>query len=68
MKEELCTPRVIEALRAEGFDVGRSYLAFLVEARHFEPPRRVGHAMLWTADDIERLRGVLRLRGRWAPA
>jgi hypothetical protein len=61
----LSTRDVVESLRREGFDLSIGYLQFLWRERHLlRPDARFGDAFAWTDADVDRLRSVLRRRGR----
>lgn len=64
MNDALSTEQVICQLEAEGFDVTWGYIQFLMRERHLKPPERVGRALIWGQQDIERLKILLRKRGR----
>jgi hypothetical protein len=59
------TVGVVDMLRAEGFQVSPSYVAWALRERHIAPPdNRIGLAYSWAEGDIERLRSFLRRRDR----
>ncbi len=63
------TGAVIATLRQEGFDLTPGYLDYVLRERHLIPPERNGVGYVWEKADVDRLRSVLRRRGRGpAPA
>lgn len=64
MNNALSTEQVIRQLEGEGFDVTWGYIQFLMRERHLKPPERVGRALIWHSQDVERLKILLRKRGR----
>jgi hypothetical protein len=59
------TREVIDRLQNEDYAVSPGYLQYLLRERILCPPsERFGGAYIWQESDIERLRSVLRRRGR----
>ena len=59
------TADVVDGLRAEGFAVTRSYVAWVLRDRHIPTPEKgPGGALIWSEADVLRLRGFLNRRGR----
>jgi len=59
------TRAVLDRLISEGFTCSDAYLRFLMRDRHLAmPPAGPGGCLLWEDADLERLRQVLRRRGR----
>ena len=59
------TADVVDGLRAEGFAVTRTYVAWLLRDRHIPTPeKRPGGALIWTDGDVQRLRSFLYPRNR----
>ena len=67
MTDAVCTSRVIDRLRAEGYQVTSSYVEFLRRERHIPEPDRVGNALCWSQSDVDALEAELRRRGRYRP-
>lgn len=60
------TRAVIDTLRTEGFRITPSYLGYLLREHIVPSPEKFSEVLLWSANDVERLREVLRERGRWS--
>ena len=59
------TADVVDGLRAEGFTVTRTYVAWVLRDRHIPTPGKgPGGALIWDEADVLRLRGFLFRRGR----
>lgn len=59
------TADVVDGLRAEGFAVTRTYVAWVLRDRHIATPvKGPGGLLLWTEDDVLRLRSFLYRRNR----
>jgi hypothetical protein len=59
------TSQVIDRLRREGYAVSPGYLQYLLRERILRAPsERFAGAYVWRENDFERLRQVLRRRGR----
>ena len=58
------TADVVYALRDEGFDVSCGYVSYVLRERLVALPQKVGAIWLWGEADVDRLRGLLRRRGR----
>jgi len=59
------TSDVIRRLRSEGYDITPGYLDFLFRERHLpRPPPKDGPHLRWAKADMDRLRSVLKHRGR----
>ena len=58
------TAEVVRSLRAEGFNVRRSYVGFLVRDNWTPAPERRGRDHLWDDVHVEALKRELRRRGR----
>ena len=59
------TADVNDALYANGFDVYPGYIQSLIRERVLPPPEKgPGGAFIWSEADIDRLRSILRRRGR----
>ena len=59
------TSEVVMALRAEGFRLSHSYLAYLLRERTIAlPPKGPSGAFLWEDADVQRLRSELIRRNR----
>jgi len=59
------TADVVDALRAEGFEVTRTYVAWVLRDRHIPTPQKgPGGALIWEEADVLRLRSFLHRRGR----
>ena len=67
------TSEVIKSLSEEGFEVTPGYLDFLFRERYLPKPSKSGPCLDWEPVDVDRLRSVLRRRGRgpdkglWVP-
>jgi hypothetical protein len=62
--EMLSTKQMLDQLTEEGFRVTESYLSFLVRERHVAAPAKVLHSLVWQPEDVNRVKGELRRRGR----
>ena len=61
----LGTTDLVDRLRAEGFAVTRTYVAWVLSDRHIPTPEKgPGGALIWSDADVLRLRGFLCRRGR----
>jgi len=59
------TREVVVQLRAEGFSFkGEPYVNSLIRTEALAPPEKFGNQFAWQPADVDRLRGVLRRRGR----
>jgi len=62
--EGMSTGRLLEILRSEGFNCTPTYLNYLVRDRIVPEPERFGLSFVWGEGDVDRLKRVLRARGR----
>ena len=58
------TADVVYELRHEGFDVSCGYVAYVLRERLIALPQKIGTMWLWDEADVDRLRSLLRRRGR----
>jgi len=58
------TRAVVERLKGEGYEITEPYLVSLIRTDALPRPEKFGHQYAWSDADVERLRGILRRRGR----
>ena len=59
------TADVVDGLRAEGFAVTRTYVAWVLRDRHVPTPQKgPGNCLLWDESDVARLKAFLYRRTR----
>ena len=58
------TSDVVQNLKAEGFSVNCGYVSYVLRERLIARPQKVGGIWLWDEPDADRLRSLLRRRGR----
>lgn len=64
MAELLPTSKVLDQLRSEGIDLPEYRLRSWIRTGDLIPPARIGDRLLWSEDDIARLRRCIALRHR----
>lgn len=60
----LATNEIIELLTREGFRLDGPYVKMLTSRGYISPPAKIAGRFLWQKADADRLRSILRRRGR----
>ena len=60
----LATSDVVRLLQSQGFEINCGYASYALRERLIPLPKKIGGIWLWGDADVDRLRALLRRRGR----